>query len=137
MDQRIAFVIRALMKEESFLQLCREFGISTKTGYKWRDRFLEKGQAGLLDESRRPRSSAKTAEDIVCELVRIKKLKARWGPKKIRNLYEASHPGEQIPSLSTVSRILEKSGFVDKKKRRRKAANVETHSESNSSFEVE
>ena len=61
MDQRIAFVIRALMKEESFLQLCREFGISTKTGYKWRDRFLEKGQAGLLDESRRPRSSAMSA----------------------------------------------------------------------------
>lgn len=125
MDQRIEFVIRAMMKEESFLHLCREYGISTKTGYKWRDRFLEKGQAGLLDESRRPKKSAQTAEDIVCELVRIKKLKSRWGPKKIRNLYEASHRGEQIPSQSTVSRILEKAGFVDKKKRRRKPANIE------------
>lgn len=125
LDQRIEFVIRALMQQESFLQLCREYGISTKTGYKWKERFLEKGEAGLLDESRRPKTSARTAEEIVCEIIRIKKQKNRWGPKKIRNLYETVHPGEKIPSLSTVSRILEKSGFVEKKKRRRVAANVE------------
>ena len=125
LDQRIEFVIRALMQQESFLQLCREYGISTKTGYKWKERFLEKGEAGLLDESRRPQTSARTAEEIVCEIIRIKKQKNRWGPKKIRNLYETVHPGEKIPSLSTVSRILEKSGFVEKKKRRRIAANVE------------
>lgn len=125
LDQRIEFVIRALMQQESFLQLCREYGISTKTGYKWKERFLEKGEAGLLDESRRPKTSARTAEEIVCEIIRIKKQKNRWGPKKIRNLYETVHPGEKIPSLSTLSRILEKSGFVEKKKRRRVAANVE------------
>lgn len=123
MDQKIEFVIRAMMKEESFLHLCREYGITTKTGYKWRERFLEKGRAGLEEESRKPKSSVQTAEDIVCELVRIKKLKSNWGPKKIRNLYEASHPGEKLPSLSTVSRVLEKSGFVKKRKRRRTAAN--------------
>jgi transposase InsO family protein len=122
MSQKIEFVIRAMMKQESFLYLCREYGITTKTGYKWRERFLQKGRAGLEEESRRPKSSAQTAEDIICELVRIKKLKSNWGPKKIRNLYEVGHPGEKIPSLSTVSRILEKSGFVKKRKQRRIAA---------------
>lgn len=126
LDQRIEFVLRALLKGESFLYLCREYGITTKTGYKWKERFLAKGEAGLLDESRRPKNSPRTAEEIVCEIIRIKKLKSRWGPKKIRNVYESNHAGEKIPSLSTVNRILEKSGFVDKKKRRRKAANVES-----------
>lgn len=126
LDQRIEFVLRALLRQESFLYLCREYGITTKTGYKWKERFLARGEAGLLDESRRPKKSPRTAEEIVCEIIRIKKLKSRWGPKKIRNVYESNHAGEKIPSLSTVNRILEKSGFVDKKKRRRKAANVES-----------
>jgi putative transposase len=50
------FALKAL-KSENFRALCQEYGISTKTGYKWRERFLREGLAGLAEESRRPRSS--------------------------------------------------------------------------------
>jgi len=118
--QRLEFVVRAMMKEEDFSQLCKEYGITPKTGYKWKQRFLEKGSKGMGDESRRPHTSAKRlAEDVVCELVRLKNIKKRWGPRKIRKIYAMNHPGEHVPSLSTVSRVLEKSGLVIKKRRRR------------------
>ena len=42
---------------ESFSELCREYGISRKTGYKWRERFVTKGTEGMEEESRRPLSS--------------------------------------------------------------------------------
>lgn len=119
-EQRLSFVIRAMMKEESFTHLCKEFGVTPKTGYKWIRRFREEGGRGLHDESRRPKRSAnRLAEDVVCELVRLKNLKKSWGPRKIRNIYAMNHRDEQIPSLSTVSRVLEKSGLVKKRKRRR------------------
>ena len=55
MDQRIEFAMKAL-KCSNFRELCREYGISAKTGYKWRDRFLEGGLAGMEEKSRRPHS---------------------------------------------------------------------------------
>lgn len=54
MDQRTEFVLRVLRNAERFGEVCREFGISRKTGYKWRQRFLEEGLSGLGDQSRRP-----------------------------------------------------------------------------------
>jgi transposase InsO family protein len=119
-DERMKFVMRALMKEESFTHLCREFGITPKTGYKWLDRFKEDGRAGLNDLSRRPKKSPRdTAEEVVTELVRLKMKRMAWGPKKIRRIYGMSHPGEELPSLSTVSRILSKSGLVKERRKRR------------------
>jgi len=57
MEQRTEFALKAL-KSENFRALCPEYGISTKTGYKWRERFLSRGLADLSEESRRPRSHA-------------------------------------------------------------------------------
>ena len=53
MDERIRFVIR-LKDGESMAALCREFGISRKTGYKIVDRYEECGLEGLTDRARRP-----------------------------------------------------------------------------------
>jgi transposase InsO family protein len=89
-----------------FTQLCREYGISTKTGYKWRERFLEQGYAGLEEESRMPRSNGKAlAEWISVELLRIKKKHEAWGAAKILNIYERNHPGEHVPARSTVEHL--------------------------------
>ena len=121
LDQKLEFVIRAFTKQETFTELCREYGISTKTGYKWRARFLEEGLDGLYDISRRPIKSSKTiAEDIVCDIVKIKTLKSKLGPKKIQQVYADAHPKQENPSLSSVKRILSKAGLVKKKKRRKK-----------------
>ncbi len=53
MDERIRFVIR-LQDGESMASLCREFGISRKTGYKIVERYQECGLEGLTDWARRP-----------------------------------------------------------------------------------
>ena len=53
MDERLQFVARRLAGEP-MAELCREFGISRKTGYKIFDRYQECGVQGLTDRSRRP-----------------------------------------------------------------------------------
>src|SRR5437879_3336685 len=117
MEQRIEFAIKA-MGTLNFRVLCQEYGISAKTGYKWKERFLRDGWAGMAEESRRPRSSPdQLPEEAVCELVRLKLAHLPWGPRKIRELYRRRH-GE-VASESTVKRVLERTGLTQKRRRRR------------------
>ena len=117
MEQRIEFAVRA-MQTLNFRALCQEYGISAKTGYKWRERFLRKGLAGMEEESRRPRShSEQLPEEEVCEIVRLKLAHLAWGPRKIRELYLRRH-GE-VASESTFKRVLERAGLTQKRRRRR------------------
>lgn len=119
-EQRYEFVIRCLSKQESFTELCSEYGITPKTGYKWKSRFLKEGLDGLADQSRRPKSNSKQlAESVTCEIIRIKNAKKKWGPKKIRDVYASIHKGKALPSLSTFERVLKKSGMVESRKRNR------------------
>jgi transposase-like protein len=53
MDERMRFVIR-LKDGETIASLCREFGISRKTGYKSFERYQQSGLEGLSDRTRRP-----------------------------------------------------------------------------------
>jgi hypothetical protein len=91
MDQRIEFALKAL-KTDNFRALCAEYGISAKTGYKWRERLLQFGLAGLSEQSRRPRGHAEQLpEGTICEMVRLKVAHRHWGPRKIRELYLRLH----------------------------------------------
>ena len=117
MEQRTEFALKAL-KSENFRALCQEYGISTKTGYKWRERFLSRGLAGLAEESRRPRSHClELKPEEVCQIVRLKFAHPYWGPAKIRALYLRQH-GEAA-SLSSFKRVLEAAGLTQRRKRRR------------------
>lgn len=118
-DVRREFVLRALSEGACFDELCREYGISRRTGYKWKKRFLDQGQAGLEDVSRRPRSSpSQLSEDVLLEIVRIKNAHPSWGPRKIRDVYANAHLGTEVPSESSFKRVLEKAGLVTKRRRR-------------------
>ena len=87
-ELRKEFVLEALQADLPFTALCRKYGISSKTGYKWKERFVEQGTAGLSDQSRRPiKSPAQLTEELVCKVVRLKVKHRDWGPKKIRQLY--------------------------------------------------
>lgn len=122
LDLREEFVCRALKSEESFAALCREFGISPKTGYKWKQRFLAEGRLGLNDQSRRPHSAAPQApEAMICELVRLKGEHKDWGPTKIQRLYSNGNPHLPVPALSSVKRILARCGLTEPRRRRRKS----------------
>jgi len=129
MNLRLEFVLRALAEEVPLIDLCREYGISRKTGYKWKERFLERGIGGLADSSRRPtRSPNETDEDTICEIIRLKEAHRAWGPRKIRTLYARVHPEAQTPSDSTFKRILDKAGLVEHRRKRRSSSCGRLHS---------
>ena len=117
MEQRIEFALKA-MRTLNFRALCQEYGVSAKTGYKWKQRFLQEGIEGLAEESRRPKTSPEQLpEGKVCEIVRLKMAHLSWGPRKIRELYLRRH-GE-VASESTFKRVLERAGLTQKRRRRR------------------
>lgn len=119
MDLRHEFVVRAMAREESFAALCREYGVSEKTGYKWVKRYDDEGYGGLGDRSRRPMSSpGELGEGVVCEIVRLKGAHMGWGPRKIREVYARKHDGEGVPSESSFKRVLDRAGLVEKRRRR-------------------
>jgi putative transposase len=118
MNQRVEFVLKAL-RTENFRELCKEYRISAKTGYKWRERFMAQGLGGLEELSRRPLSSPGGLEEaIVCEIVRLKERHRHWGPRKLRAVYERIH-GE-APSESSFKRVLEKAGLTEKRQTRKR-----------------
>ena len=65
MDQRAEFVLKAEQEEVPFRELCEEFGVSPKTGYKWVARFRAGGIAALHDMSTKPRSSPAGLPEVI------------------------------------------------------------------------
>src|SRR4051812_8540621 len=89
MNQRSEFVLRA-MQTANFRDLCREYGISPKTGYKWKERFIEEGLAGMADQSRRPFSTpGGLAEAVVASLGTDPILTTKV--PKVRRLHRPQH----------------------------------------------
>ncbi len=120
MKHREEFVLRALEPNANIADLCREYAVSRKTGYKWIGRFKKLGVAGLEDESRRPRDSPHaTAGTVVEEIVRLRVAHPTWGPKKLKPLLEAIHG--KAPSLNTIARVLTRTGLSHAVKRTRRA----------------
>src|ERR1700692_4796709 len=86
MEERLRFVAHVLDRE-AMTDVCREFGISRKTGYKIFDRYKEHGLEALTDRSRRPGGyGQQMAEQIEGLIVRLKAEKPHWGARKIREL---------------------------------------------------
>jgi putative transposase len=114
MNQRKEFVLQA-MGTNNFRQLCEDYGISTKTGYKWRGRFVQYGLEGMGELSRRPKHSPKgLAEGVVCEIVRLKQAHRSWGARKLRKVYERTN--KEVPSESSFKRVLERAGLVEERR---------------------
>jgi transposase InsO family protein len=115
-NQRKEFVLRAI-ETSNFRELCQEYGISPKTGYKWRERFLEHGLAGMNELSRRPQSHPdELKESVVCDIVRLRQLHPTWGARKLRKVYERNHA--QVPSESSFKRVMERAGLVEPRRLR-------------------
>lgn len=120
MDERVKFIGR-LLEGESMSELCQEFGISRKTGYKFRERYVAHGIRGLADESRRPQLHPhKTSEAIEELILKLRKFKPSWGPKKIKIRLELDNPGVKIPVASTINEILTRYGIPKQKSKRRR-----------------
>lgn len=125
MTEKEKFINEMLKAEKPFKHLCNEYGISEKTGYKWKNRFYTDGKAGLQEQSRATKTHSNALEeDAIIEIIKFKEAHPYWGAKKIRELYSRKYPEKETPSLSSVNRILDKCGMV--KKRRIKPATTDT-----------
>ena len=120
MEERLRFVAR-LLEGEGMSELCREFGISRKTGYKVFNRYKEHGIEALTDRSRRPvRYANQLPHQIEQMIVRLKRDKPHWGARKIRELLIRRLAGDvRIPARSTVHAVLDRHGLVKRSRRRR------------------
>lgn len=111
MEQREAFVKEATEGNDTVTALCRKYGISRKTGYKWINRAAEGLQ--LCDQSRRPNQQpSKTANDLEALIVRTRLSHPAWGGKTIRAALEAAGV-EGLPSDKTCCNIIKRNGLID------------------------
>lgn len=119
MEVRLKFVAR-LLEGEKMTVVCREFGISRKTGYKIFNRYKEIGLDGLNDQSRRPlRYANQLPFQVESRILAIKKERPTWGAPKIREKLVREYPQIRPPAKSTVHAVLDRHGLVKRRKRRR------------------
>ena len=122
MDERLRFVAK-LLDGETMTDVCREFGISRKTGYKIFARYKEHGGEALSDRSRRPvRYANQLPPQIESLIVTLKREKPHWGARKIRELLVRRLDGDlRIPAKSTIHAVLHRHGLVKALRRPRSA----------------
>ncbi len=118
MDERVRFIARYNEEDTSLAELCRQFGISRKTAYKWLERYAQEGPEGL----RARRSIAHvfphaTPAELVEMLVELRKNYPTWGPKKLRAKL-INQGVERVPAVSTIGELLKKHGLIRPRRRR-------------------
>ena len=119
MTERRQFLSELLKGERSMSELCIIYGISRKTGYKWRDRFEIGGAAALADRSHAPLCQAHAvAAPLVQRLLEVRGLHPSWGPRKLLAWLEAHDRPRAWPAASTVGEILRRHGLVRARRRR-------------------
>jgi len=123
-EERLRFVAR-LLEGEGMSEVCLDFGISRKTGYKIFNRYKEQGLDALADRSRRPVRYANQLPDQIERLiVDLKRDKPHWGARKIRELLVRKLAGEvRLPAKSTVHAVLDRHGLVKPARLRKNRAN--------------
>jgi transposase InsO family protein len=122
-DERKKFVEQALRRRESFVDLCESFNISTKTGYKWLNRFKKDGDKGLEDLPRAPASHPnQISKEVEAVVLSIRKEFPYWGPKKIRTELINYHQELLIPSEGSIGNILHRNNLSNPRIRRRHVA---------------
>ena len=113
MSQRREFVGFANQADRTMSLLCRRFGISRKTGYKWLGRFRERGVEGLKDLSRRPHHSPRrTSDDMEQRIVHLRQAHFIWGGRKL-NAVLKQNGKQQIPAPSTITNILHRHSLIN------------------------
>src|SRR5215212_4011632 len=113
MSQRLEFVTLATAENANLRHLCRCFGISPNTAYKWLDRFQADGMSGLENHSRRPHHSpVRTPKDMEETVIKLRAKHPAWGGRKLeRRLLDLGLTG--VPRPSTITAILRRHHLLD------------------------
>ena len=119
MEEINRFVVLTHSGRFTVTDLCEQFGISRKTGYKHLERYAAEGLGGLRPRSHRPHVFPQRTDVIVEELiVAERRLHRTWGPKKLQAVLERKHAVERPPACSTIAGILRRHGLSVRRRRR-------------------
>jgi transposase InsO family protein len=123
MEERLRFVVRRL-EGEPMTALCREFGISRKTGHRLLARWKEHGLEALSDRPRRPgRVANRLPVPVEATIVALRCEKPNWGARKLRELLARRlGPDIALPARSTIHAVLDRHGLVEHARARRPRA---------------
>lgn len=115
--QRGEFVRRVREGDGTVSALCRAFGISRKTGYKWLEREQLQGVAGLEDRSRRPRRSPRQTPEVMERLIcELRAEHPAWGGRKLHHRLKGDGVAA-VPAPSTITGILRRHGLLSADRR--------------------
>src|SRR5713226_4720310 len=121
MDQRTQFIADFLRESLTVSELSDLYGVSRKTGYKWIERYLRCGPAGLEERSRKPRVSPNATDtEIVSAILEARRRHPSWGAKKLLTILHKRHSRWELPGRSTVCDILSRHGMVPSRRQRRR-----------------
>lgn len=122
MTERVDFIRACSDRRQQIVEICKQFGISEKTGQKWLKRFREGGLAALEDRSHAPlHHVGRITPEVAARIVALKRRYPLFGPEKLRDwliLNEPPAPGERWPAVSSIGELLKKYHLVRKRRRR-------------------
>lgn len=115
MDGRREFVRFASREDANMRELCRRFGVSPTTGYKWLERYRAEGWPGLIERSRRPHGSPdRTPAELEAQVLQVRASSNNvWGGRKIKRVLE--NQGGPAPAASTITEILRRHGKLEQR----------------------
>lgn len=122
MNERLKFIADIQRGEYDMSKVCRMYGVSRKTGYKWWQRYLEAGVDGLKDRSRAPLAHPNVV-DLAASglLIEARKRHPTWGPHKLLAWLKPRYPACAFPVASTVGEILKRQGLATSRRRVRRS----------------
>lgn len=115
-EQRLQ-VAQAYASGHAMTEICKRFGISRKTGYKWIHRFLDQGEEGLGDKSKAPLNpNYRYSPEQMERAIDLKLRKRGWGPKKILAKLQELYPKEDWPCPTRLYEIFKDHHLVTSRK---------------------
>lgn len=125
-NERAKFVVAAGEPEANISELCRQYGISRETGYKWLKRFEVEGPAGLANGSHTPKRRPHAMSDGMREaILKMRRTRPSWGPKKIKACLEREEKAREedkrrtVPAISSIGELLKKEGLIHRRRKPR------------------
>ena len=113
MEERAKFVLEHQSSEETVSALCRQYGVSRRTGYKWLCRYETEALFGLEGRSRRSHGNARSVpEDLVQAVLSLRLRHRTWGPRKLKAWLERHEPDRVWPAASTIGAIFDRTGLT-------------------------
>lgn len=119
LDQRVQFIAEYLKDTMSISDLCKQFGISRPTGYKFIDRYTQYGPAGLVDMPKEPKTHPNaTDESIQNRIIEFRGDHPNWGASKIQVVLKRDFPDTNWPAASTIGELLKRKSLLKSRNKR-------------------